>query len=470
MPQCETPSTTLHRTLTSMEVVFLAFSALSPALSVFIFGDGILHMAGSGTAAAVLIGGAVAAMSGFLYAELGAAFPQAGGIYPSLVGVLGPFWTFPYITMMMLLAPSLIAFYALGFTDYVRVLDHSLPQAPVAVVCVALACGLAILRVRVGAVITGVFLTIEAIALVVLVVVALQHPARELVPTLLHPLTLDHGLLKPLSLAGLGLAAVSSTFACGGASWAMYFGEELHDAPRRIGPLIGWIGLAAALVIALPLILVVLSAGDLKAVLSADAPVAAYMTRTLGPVLTAVMSSGLVIAFFNCIVATVMGYGRLVYATGRDGVWPTPVNRLIGRIEPRTRSPLSATVIVCLVSVGMMLLGEERLLVLTSSENVFEFLLMGAAVLIGRRTGRTGVYFRSPLHPLVPVVGIAASAAMIVAQGFDPAAGRPSLLLVVGVFLASWAYYRVRMNHPSRAWSPGAGEPILASPAGGEEF
>jgi amino acid transporter len=148
-----------------------------------------------------------------------------------------------------------------------------------------------------------------------------------------------------------------------------------------------------------------------------------------------------------------MGYGRLVYATGRDGVWPTPVNRLIGRIEPRTRSPLSATVIVCLVSVGMMLLGEERLLVLTSSENVFEFLLMGAAVLIGRRTGRTGVYFRSPLHPLVPVVGIAASAAMIVAQGFDPAAGRPSLLLVVGVFLASWAYYRVRMNHPSRAWS-----------------
>jgi len=470
MDQSTPPPITLHRTLTSMEVVFLAFSALSPALSVFIFGDGILHMAGSGTAAAVLIGGAVAAISGLLYAELGAAFPQAGGIYPSLVGVLGPFWTFPYIAMMMLLAPSLIGFYALGFTDYVRVLDHTLPQAPVAVACVVFACALAVLRVRVGAVITGVFLSIEAVALVVLVVVALQHPARGLGQTLLHPLVLDHGLLKPLSLSTLGLAAVSSTFACGGASWAMYFGEELRDAPRRIGPLIGWIGLFAALVIAIPLVLVVLSAGDLKAVLSADAPVAAYMTRTLGPVLTAVMSSALVMAFFNCIVATVMGYGRLVYATGRDGIWPAPVNRLIGRIEPRTRSPLSATVIVCLVSVGMMLLGEERLLVLTSSENVFEFLLMGVALLVGRRIGRTGIHFRSPLHPLVPIIGIVASLAMIVAQWFDPAAGRPSLLLVCGVFIASWAYYRFRMNHPSRTWAATAGEVVLGSPVSADEF
>jgi len=451
---------TLHRTLTSIEVVFLAFSALSPALSVFIYGDSILHMAGSGTAAAVLIGGGVAAISGLLYAELGAAFPQAGGIYPSLAGVLGPFWTFPYITMMMLLAPVLIAFSVLGFADYVRVLAPRLPQLPVAGACLALACGLAVLRIRVGALITGAFLTIEAAALIVLVVVALQHPARGLGQTLLHPLTLDHSLLKPLSLAGVGLAAVSSTFACGGASWAMYFGEELRDAPRRIGPLIGWIGLFASLTIAAPLILVVLSAGDLKAVLSAEAPVATYMTRTLGPTLTAVMSSGLVIAFFNCIVATVMGYGRLFYATGRDGIWPAPVSRLLGKIDPRTQSPLSATVIVSLVSLALMVLGEQTLLVLNSSELIFEFLLMAAALLVGRRTGRTGAHFRTPLHPLVPIICIAAALAMIVAEWLDPAAGRPSLLLICGLFVASWAYYRLRMNHPSRTWAPNASEAV----------
>jgi amino acid transporter len=441
-------------------VVFLAFSALSPALSVFIYGDGILHMAGSGAAAAVLIGGVAAAITALLYAELGAAFPEAGGLYPSLAGVLGPFWTFPYITLMMVLAPMLIAFSALGFADYVRVLDRHLPQAPVAVVCVVLACGLAVLRVRIGALITGVFLTIEAVALVVLVVIALQHPARGLGQALMHPMILDHGLMAPLTVAGLALAAVSSTAACGGANWAMYFGEELRDAPRRIGPLIGWIGLFAALTIAAPLILVVLSAGDLKAVLSADAPVAAYMSRTAGPVLTAVISAGLVIAFFNCIVATVMSFGRLFYATGRDGIWPSPVNRLLGRIDARTQSPLSATVIVSLMSLAMMLMGEQVLLILIGNESTFEFLLTGLALLVGRWTGRTGAHFRTPLHPLVPIIGIVTAVAMIIAEWLDPAAGRPGLLLVCGLFVASWAYYRFRMNHPSRTWAPNAGEAV----------
>jgi amino acid transporter len=454
------PPKSLHRTLSSIEVVFLAFSALSPALSVFIYGDSILHMAGSGTAAAILIGGGVAAISGLLYAELGAAFPQAGGVYPSLAGVLGPFWTFPYITMMMLLAPVLIAFSVLGFADYVRVIDPHLPQVPVALACLVLACGLAVLRIRVGALITGAFLTIEAVALIVLVVVALQHPARGLGQTLLHPMTLAHGVLTPFSVAGVGLAAVSSTLACGGASWAMYFGEELRDAPRRIGPLIGWIGLFAAVTIAGPLILVVLSASNLKAILGADAPVAAYMAQALGPGLTAVMSAGLVIAFFNCIVATVMGYGRLVYATGRDGIWPAPVNRVLGKIDARTQAPMGATVIVSLVAVAFMALGEQTLLVLNASELIFEFLLMGAAGLVGRRVGRTGAHFRAPLHPLIPIAVIATAVAMIVAEWLDPAAGRPSLLLICGLFIASWAYYRLRMNHPARSWTPNASEAL----------
>jgi amino acid transporter len=168
------------------------------------------------------------------------------------------------------------------------------------------------------------------------------------------------------------------------------------------------------------------------------------------------MSVGLVIAFFNCIVATVMGYGRMVYATGRDGIWPASVNRLLGKVDARTQSPLSATVIVSLVSVAFMALGEQTLLVLNASELIFEFLLMGAAVLIGRRTGRIGVHFRAALHPLIPMIGIATAGAMIVAEWLDPAAGRPSLLLICGLFLASWAYYRLRMTHPSRIWAPNA--------------
>jgi amino acid transporter len=107
-----------------------------------------------------------------------------------------------------------------------------------------------------------------------------------------------------------------------------------------------------------------------------------------------------------------------------------------------------------------MALGEQALLVLNSSGLIFEFLLMAAALLIGRRSGRTGAHFRTPLHPLVPAIGIAAAMAMIVAEWLDPAAGRPSLLLICGLFIASWAYYRFRMNHPSRTWTPKANEAV----------
>lgn len=446
----QTPRT-LHRTLGPLEMVFLVFSALSPAMSVFIYGDGVLRMAGTGAVAAVLIGGLIAAVAAYLYAEVGAAFPQAGGVYPSLVGVLGPFWAFPYITMMMMAAPTITAFGLLGFADYVRVLAPSLPQIPVALGCLALACAVAVLGVRIGAVVTGVFLVLEVIALVVLIVVALTHPSRSLLSVLTHPVWMDHAIAKPLPAATLGLAIVSAIFTCSGAHWALYFGEELKDAPRRIGSLVTWIGGLAAFIIAAPLILVVLSAPDMARILGANAPVVTYMTLVAGPKLTAVISAVLVIAIFNAIVVSIMGFGRLYYSTGRDGIWPRAVNNVLAHVHPGTRSPITATLVVCLFSAGLMAVGQRTLLIVTSMVNIPEYVLLATAVLIGRWTGRCGGPFRAPLHPLVPVVTLVAAAGMIYSAWMDSAAGRPALLLVCALFVCSWAYFRFRITPPARA-------------------
>lgn len=452
------PPRPLHRALTSMEVVFLTFSALSPAMSVFIYGDSVLHMAGSGMAAAMLIGGVIAAVAALLYAELGASFPQAGGIYPSLAGVLGPFWTFPYVTMMMILAPALVAFSVLGFADYLRVLAPSLPQIPVAVACLVLACAVAVLRVRTGAIITGAFLMLEVVALLIVTVLATTHPARTLGAVLAHPVWLDHGRLTPVTAATLGLASVSSIFTCAGASWALYFGEELKDAPRRIGRVIAFTGPLAAFVIAGPLILVVLSASDLKRILAADSPVAAYVASVASPRLAMALSLGLVLAIFNAIVATIMAFGRLYYATGRDGVWPRPVNRVLAHVHPDSKAPMAATLVVCLCSLAFMALGEERLLILVSVENIPEYAMLALALLIGRRTGRCGGQFQTPFHPLIPVFGLIVTGMMIVADWADKDAGRPSLVLVSVIFVASLAYYRFRMRHPERGWATSPAE------------
>jgi len=176
-----------------------------------------------------------------------------------------------------------------------------------------------------------------------------------------------------------------------------------------------------------------------------------------GPKWTAVISAVLVIAIFNALVVGLMGFGRLYYATGRDGVWPGPVSRLLAHVDARSHAPMAATLVVCLVSAVLMLLGQRTLLIFTAMQNIPEYVLLAIAVLVGRRTGRCGAPFKAPLHPLVPLVTLVAAGGMIYSALMDRAAGRPALLLVAALFVGSWAYFRFRAKHPS-AWTPAAAD------------
>lgn len=110
----------LDRVLSPLEVMLLTLSALSPVLSVFLGGNAVLHLAGTGAALAFIAGGVAAALMALLYAELASAHPGAGGLYPALYKLLGPRWTFPYVMLQMVYIFPLLAFFAVGFGSYAR--------------------------------------------------------------------------------------------------------------------------------------------------------------------------------------------------------------------------------------------------------------------------------------------------------------------------------------------------------------
>lgn len=454
MPDADQTPATLNRSLGSVGVMLLAFSALSPVFSVYIAGDAILKLAGTGAALAMLIGGVAAAILGLLYAEVGAAFPGAGGIYPSLSSLLGRMMAFPYIVLMAPIAFAGVGFTALGLADYVRVLAPGLPYYPLAWAGIAAATLVSILNIRFGALVTGIFLGVETIALIILVGVAVSHPSRALPLTLTHPVFLDHGALHPTPILAIALAVVASVWTCGGAGWGMYFAEEMHEARRKIGRVIAWTGVLAAVAIATPMILVVLSARDLPSILGSEAPMAAFLRQTASPTVAAVVSIGVTAAIFNAMIATIMAYARYFYATGRDGIWPGPVSRIMATLHPRMKSPIMATLTLVLGGAAITLIGEKRILILVSG-NVSDYLLISLALLRGRAHGRTGLTWRAPLHPFVPVFGLTVTALSIVADWLDPDAGRPSILLLSGLFLGALAYYHLRLRQVSKRWTVG---------------
>lgn len=451
MQDAETPAPTLHRVLGPIGVMLLAFSALSPAFSVYIGGDAVLHMAGTGAAIAFILGGVAAAIIGLLYAEVGAAFPGAGGVYPSLAALLGPPLTFPYIVLLAPIVVAGTAFAALGLADYVRVLIPGAPPLGVTFAGLVFAAVIAVLNIRSSALVTGSFLTLEALALATLTLVALFHPGRSLGAVLAHPVMLSHGALVATPLATLGLAAVSGLWATGGAGWVLYFAEELRDARRKIGRVVAWTGVIASITIAGPMVLMLLSVDDPRAMLAADAPIATYLRMTGGPVISILVSAGVAAAIFNALVVSVMGYGRYLFATGRDGIWPKPVNAVLSVIHPRLRTPINATVVLVIAAAAAVLLGEKALLVLISG-NVSDYLLISLAIFVGRRKGLTGQTFAAPLHPAIPIFGLTVTGLSIMADWMDPDAGRPSIILLVGLFLGAMAYYHFRLRQVSKGW------------------
>ena len=83
--------------------------------------------------------------------------------------------------------------------------------------------------------VTGVFLALELLALLVLTVLGAIHPVRTAQEVLLHPVVTHGAGLAPVSLAAVGAATSVSVYVFNGFGGAVYFAEEMFEgaAPGR---------------------------------------------------------------------------------------------------------------------------------------------------------------------------------------------------------------------------------------------
>src|ERR1700727_4094289 len=158
----------LQRGLNLVGNLALTLSDITPTASLLVVGTAVIATAGTGSVWAYLIGGFIALNVALCMAELGSMFPVAGGLYSIVTRVLGRPVGFlallDYIGQAIFL-PASVAF---GVGTYIHSLAPSLSTNWIAAGMMILVALIALLDVKLNAVMIGFFLVIEMVVVVIL--------------------------------------------------------------------------------------------------------------------------------------------------------------------------------------------------------------------------------------------------------------------------------------------------------------
>lgn len=441
MSRTERPAP-LKRSMRVMGVLLLTLSGVTPASSVFIGVPQVISEAGTGALISMLVGALLAAPITCVYAELSSAFPIAGGEYALVGRTLGPAPGFAILGLTVavnMLSPAVLA---LGVAANLQPIFPGLDATWTAEAIIASTTLLGVLHIRTNAWVTGIFLFLELAALGVLAALGMLHAHNPLGGMLAHPVSLAGGALRPASAAAIGLSVSVAIFVYNGFGSAVYFAEEMHEAPRLVARTILWAGAISVLTVLVPVVAVLAGAPDLKALLGAESPFSAFLDMVGAGWLKTAMGLAVALAILNAVLACILQNSRFFYSSGRDEAWHPVINAAFQATHATFNSPWIATLAAGGSAMLMCFIGLDRLLVLTGAGLAFTYAALCVAVLRGRRNGTTAAAaWRMPLGVLLAGLGLLGSAYALWAEWQDAEVGRMSLIATAAFLAVSVGYY-----------------------------
>lgn len=368
------------------------------------------------TLAVWVLGGAIALIGAFVYAELGGRYPKAGGQYVYLRDAFGPLPAFLYAwALLLIIATGAIAAVAVTFADYALALVGLDPAArlPLAGGAIVLLSAVNYVGVRPGAITQNIFTVLKLAALGALVFAGLTALAGLIE---VAPLTAGQAVHAPDSIfLAIGAALVPVLFSYGGWQQTNFVAEEII-APERNLPralIIGVIGVVAVYVLANFTYVHALGAAGLAA---STAPAADAMTRLVGPAGRTLITAGIVVSTFGFLNLVILVTPRVIQAMAADGLFL----RRFSQLHPRYRTPTAAIVLQAFWALVLVQSGRYGALLdyVVFADWIF-FGLTAATLFVYRaREPRDGpgryTGFRAPGHPVLPLLFIAAALYVVV--------------------------------------------------------
>jgi APA family basic amino acid/polyamine antiporter len=385
-----------------------------------------------------IAGGAIALLGAFVYAELAARRPEAGGQYAYLRDAYHPAVAFLYGWALLLVVQSGgMAAVAVTFGRYAI----ELTGAPVAEWVIATATLVVLtlvncLGVRSGSNTQTVLMLLKLAAIAMLIVAGFTS-ARGVAPA-----------AAPIAPASTTLftflaAMTPVMFAYGGWQTASFMSAELKK-PRRdlaVGLLAGVGGVIAVYVLVNVVCLRVLGPAGLAATTT---PASTVMRTALGDRGATLIALGIAVSTLGFLSQGMLTAPRVYHAMAADGLF----FRSVARVHERTRVPVVAIALQGVVAVVIALSGTyEQILGYVVSTDFIFFGLTGLALFIFRkRDPHDANGFRAPLHPLTTAIFVLAC--WLVVGGTLAKAPRDSLIgfAILAAGLPAYAWWRSRSS------------------------
>ena len=362
------------------------------------------------------IGGAVALVGGFVWAELASRFPHVGGQYVYLQRAYPPVVGFLYgIALLFIINGGSLAAVSILFASYV---DRSfVALGPIGVKATAALALLSltainVVGVRAGARTNNVLMIAKVAGMIALVALAFAHgttPASRFDAST----TGVKEAFSDVSPRLLLTALVPILFAYGGWQSCANIAGEIRDPARNLARA-NVLGVIVVVVLYLSLnvaYLWVLTPAEVAASPALAADVARRVAGDAGARFVALL---IVISSLGFLAVVILTGARLIYAMAADGLFFAPAARL----HPRYRTPVVALWFQAAVSLVLLTTNtyDQLLSYVVFADWLFFGLTAASVFIVRRRSPRRedDTIARTPGHPLTTALFVAVAAGIVV--------------------------------------------------------
>jgi APA family basic amino acid/polyamine antiporter len=339
-----------------------------------------------------LVGGCIALLGGFIWAELADRMPAAGGQYAYLRDAYHPLVSFLYgWVLLLVIQTGGMAAVTVTFARYFLELTgwHS-ADWQVGLVALTVLTVINCLGVRAGGTVQSglMVLKIAAISLLVFAGAFLVRGHITWKPLLDQP-------VSPGLFSSFGAAMVPVVFAFGGWHTSTFASAEMKE-PRRDLPRALIMGVIGVALLYMSVNYVCVRALGVQTLEHTPTPASAVMRIAMGQKGATIIALGIAVSTLGYLSQAVLTAPRVYFAMARDGLF----FRQLASVQPRTQAPALAIAIQSVWTMVIMLTGSyDKILNYVTSMDVLFWALTAGCLFVLRRRAPTRSAFAMPGHP-----------------------------------------------------------------------